>query len=206
MTIQGGCSPPPPNDMTAASRTLSCDKKQNFISTNELTQASLSVRIYLHLLATSLSMASCNSERSASVTIPNFPLRMPWSSGVWRSTRLIVHWNRCRKDIQLELHLATAFCKNAHGKTSSACSLSGNPNFCSQVSRVVISTNSSHFSFFPFNTVHELPRCGFVSITGFAIFRVARFTLQTRKLWLVGGCRDRTSRVLPLTCPNVKNF
>ena len=41
-------------------------------------------------------------------------------------------------------------------------------------------------------------------------FRVARLTLQTRKLWLVGWlvgrCRDRPSRALPLTCPNVKNL
>ena len=29
-------------------------------------------------------------------------------------------------------------------------------------------------------------------------------TLQTRKLWLVGGCRDGPSRGLPLTRPNVK--
>ena len=34
----------------------------------------------------------------------------------------------------------------------------------------------------------------------FATSRVARLTLQTRKLWLVGGCRDRPSRALPLTC------
>ena len=38
-----------------------------------------------------------------------------------------------------------------------------------------------------------------------ATFTVARFTLQTRKLWLVGRCRDRPSRALPWTCPNVKN-
>ena len=33
-----------------------------------------------------------------------------------------------------------------------------------------------------------------------ATFRVARLTLQTRKLW----CRNGPSRALPLTCPNVK--
>ena len=33
-----------------------------------------------------------------------------------------------------------------------------------------------------------------------ATFRVARLSSQTRKLW----CRDRPSRALPLTCPNVK--
>ena len=46
-------------------------------------------------------------------------------------------------------------------------------------------------------------------VLGFAVvatFRVARFTLQTRELWLVGGCRDGPSRGLPLTCPNVKNL
>ena len=35
-----------------------------------------------------------------------------------------------------------------------------------------------------------------------ATFRVARLPLQTRKCWRVGGCRDRQSRALPLTCPN----
>ena len=39
-----------------------------------------------------------------------------------------------------------------------------------------------------------------------ATCRVARLTLQTRTLWLVGGCRDRPSRALPLTCPNVQTF
>ena len=39
-----------------------------------------------------------------------------------------------------------------------------------------------------------------------ATFIDARLTLQTRKLWLVGWCRDRPSRALPLTCPNVKNL
>ena len=34
----------------------------------------------------------------------------------------------------------------------------------------------------------------------------ARLALQPRKLWLVGGCRDRPQRALLLTCPNVKNF
>ena len=37
-----------------------------------------------------------------------------------------------------------------------------------------------------------------------ATFRVARFTLQNRKLWLVGRSRARLSRALPLTCPIVK--
>ena len=39
-----------------------------------------------------------------------------------------------------------------------------------------------------------------------ATCRVARLTVQTRTLWLVGGCRDRPSRALPLTCPNVQTF
>ena len=37
-----------------------------------------------------------------------------------------------------------------------------------------------------------------------ATVRVARLTFQTRTLRL-GRCRDRPSRALPLTCPNVKN-
>ena len=48
-------------------------KKQNFISTRELTQVHISVRIYLHLLATLLFKPSRNSERPASVAIPGFP-------------------------------------------------------------------------------------------------------------------------------------
>ena len=39
-----------------------------------------------------------------------------------------------------------------------------------------------------------------------ATFGVARLTLQTRKLWLVGPCRDRPSSALLLTCPNVNNL
>ena len=39
-----------------------------------------------------------------------------------------------------------------------------------------------------------------------ATFRVARFTLQTRQLWLVGRCRDRPSRALPSTCSKGKTF
>ena len=50
-----------------------------------------------------------------------------------------------------------------------------------------------------FTTFHR--QDGFV-----ATFRVARSTLQIRKLWLVGGCRDRPSRALPLTSPNVNNL
>ena len=50
-------------------------------------------------------------------------------------------------------------------------------------------------------------RCAF-SLCGanlVATFRVARSTLNSRKLCLV-GCRDRPWRALPLTCPNVKNL
>ena len=54
--IRGG-SPPHPHDMATANRTLPSDKNSN-----------------LHLLATSLSKAICNSERSASVTIQKFPV------------------------------------------------------------------------------------------------------------------------------------
>ena len=39
-------------------------------------------------------------------------------------------------------------------------------------------------------------------------FGVARLTSRTRKLSLVGGClgRDRPSRALPMTCPNLNNL
>ena len=49
----------------------------------------------------------------------------------------------------------------------------------------------------------------FQFVEGFFVlvtFGIAGFTLPTPKLWLVGRCRDRPSRALPLTCPNVKNF
>ena len=36
-----------------------------------------------------------------------------------------------------------------------------------------------------------------------ATFRVARLTVQTRKLWLVGVATDHEA---PLACPNVKNL
>ena len=42
-----------------------------------------------------------------------------------------------------------------------------------------------------------------VHLSFIATFRVARLTLQTRKLWLVGVATDRDA---PLACPNVKTF
>ena len=39
-----------------------------------------------------------------------------------------------------------------------------------------------------------------------ATFRIARLTLQTRKLWLVGRCVAADRNALPLTCLDVKNL
>ena len=100
----------------------SCHGSQPHIAnTNELTQVSLSFQIYLLLLARLLSKPSPNSERSASVAIPGFqyqlkPLITPWS-GNQSSKRTPVGELSCSGLLQ-----------NAHRKTSSACSLSGNPN------------------------------------------------------------------------------
>ena len=46
--------------------------------------------------------------------------------------------------------------------------------------------------------------CVFSMVFVLATFGVARLTSQTRKLWLVGRCRDRPSSALPFTCPNEK--
>ena len=92
-----GGSPPHPHDMAAANRTLSCDKKQNFISTHELTQGS---HFGPNLLAPSL--RRCCSSQVATLSVRRVspyqvsriqlkPLITPWSSGVWRSTRLNAH-------------------------------------------------------------------------------------------------------------------
>ena len=75
----------------------------------------------------------------------------------WRSTRLVTHtaanltsrnlapshWKRCRKT-QIGAKSCSSLLQSAYHKTSSACSLSGSPNVCSQVRSVVFSTNSSH--------------------------------------------------------------
>ena len=50
--------------------------------------------------------------------------------------------------------------------------------------------------------VHGVPKKKKVFV---ATFRVAKLTLQTRKLWLVGVATGPSS-TLPLTCPNVKNL
>ena len=141
MTIRGG-SPPHPHDKSAANRTLPSDKTPT--NTNELTQPPLSVQIYLLLHATSLSKSSCISERSLNVTFPK-PLLMPWSSEVWRSTRLIAHWNSMSKRTPVGAQSCSGILESACYKTSSDCSLSGNPDV------LFPSQHSCHF--------HQLASC-----------------------------------------------
>ena len=67
--------------------------------------------------------------------------------------------------------------------------------------------DSSRYVDVPQEPLMDGSRCFWVvsTVSVVAAFsRVARLTLQTRILWLVGRCRDRPSRALLLTCPNVK--
>ena len=113
-----------------------------------------SVQIYLLLLATLLSKPSRNSERSASVATPGFrvqqpqypaqALLMPWSSGVWRSTRLFAHQSQSltnvptgvQSDSKPSATHSTKLQVSVHGLTIQM--------FRSQTSTVVIATKSSH--------------------------------------------------------------
>ena len=69
------------------------------------------------------------------------PLLMPWSCGVWRSTRLVSHtaatpmrgnvahhhWKQCQKT-PVGAQSCSGLMQSSCHKTSSACSVSGNPN------------------------------------------------------------------------------
>ena len=125
-------------------------KKQNFISTHELTQASHLVRIYLPLLATLLSEPSRNSERSASVAIPVFPYPAQAFDHAVEQRSVAIHPSQC----SLESIAEKSFCWSAIWLRPSAKTHCTKLQvyfhglviqmFCSQVSTVVISTNSSH--------------------------------------------------------------
>ena len=52
---------------------------------------------------------------------------------------------------------------------------------------------------------NELLQIEYLRSVLIATFRVARLTLQTRKLWLVGVATDHNARH-PLTCPSAKNL
>ena len=66
---------------------------------------------------------------------------MPWSGRVWRPTRLITYWDRCRKELQLERNLAPALCKTDATKLQVRVHCLVIQMFGSQISTVVISTN-----------------------------------------------------------------
>ena len=94
-----GGSPPHPHDMAAANTSSSCEKTK--LHQDSRTHSDIMFRSVF----TYPSLRGCchkpsrNSERSASVATPGFhhkqprypaqALLMPWSSGVWRSTRSI---------------------------------------------------------------------------------------------------------------------
>ena len=142
----------------------------------------ISVRIYLHLLATLLSKPSRNSDHSASVAIPGFqisriqlkPLITRKRSGVWRSTRLNAHQNQSSKRILAGVQSSSGLLQNVFHKTSSVFSWSGNPN--------VIVPRSAQLSFPPTRVILVSPlitrRCNLcvgvaISLTRPAPLRIA---------------------------------
>ena len=121
-------------------------ERHDSTNTDELLQASLSVRIYLLLLATSLPKANCNSERSASVTIPNLPVasaNLCSCRGVAECGDPLVSSTigiNVEKELQFGRNLAPAFCKAHVAKRQVLVHCLVIQVFCSQVSRVVLST------------------------------------------------------------------
>ena len=137
-----------PSDYTAQAKAHRSRAVTKLYKTTALKQASLSYRIYLFLFATSLSRASCNAERSASVTIPNFSsstLTPPWSSGVWRSTRLVTHAAANPMSGSWGAILLRPPAKAHATKLQVLVLCLEILTFCSQVSTAAISTNSHHF-------------------------------------------------------------
>ena len=114
----------------------------------------VSVLIYIHLLAMLLSKLSRNSEHSASVAIPGFHIQkpqypaqalfMPWSSGVWRSTRLNAHQSQSLTSVPTVVQ--STFCKTYSTKLLVSDHGPIVQMFRSQISTVVTSTNSSHLN------------------------------------------------------------
>ena len=107
----------------------------------------ISVRIHLLLLATLLSKPTRNSRRVSPYQVSRVQLNTlitPWSSGVWRSTRLNAQKNRSSKRVPAGVQSGSGLLQNAFHKISSVCSWSGNLNVFSRVSTAVISTDSSH--------------------------------------------------------------
>ena len=143
---QGRQPTAPPHDMAAANRTVSCDKTLP-IHANSLERQFRSGYTYSSLRRCSPSQVAILSVRRVSpdqvLHTQLKPLIMPWSCGVWRSTRLIGHWNRCRKEFQLECNLAPAFHKTHSAKLQVLVHCLVIQMSCSQV-RLVISTNSSY--------------------------------------------------------------
>ena len=141
-------SPQHPLDMAAASRTL---PSVNSTNTVELTQASLSVRIYLLLLATSLSKAGCNSERSAGVTMPNFQSPAQAFAHAVEQRSVAIHSSRhswesmSKRTPSWGRNLAPAFCKAHATKLQVRVHCLVIHMFCSQVSTIVVSTTSRHY-------------------------------------------------------------
>ena len=146
------------HDMAAANRTLSCEKKNKTSSvvTNSLNLLHISVRIYLQLFATLLSKPSRNSERSESAAKPGFsriqikPLITPWSSGVWRSTRLNAH--RIQSSKRVPAGERSGICKTLSTKLQGLDHRLVIRMFCS---------TSAQLSFPPTRVFLMSPRCSF---------------------------------------------
>ena len=126
----------------------------------------VSVRIYIPLLATLLSKRSRNSERSVSPQYPAQALRMPWSSGVWRSTRSMLIRVSFRQVLQLGRNSTPTFCKTHSTKLQVSDHGPIVQMFRSQISTVVTSTNSSHLDVaIDHKTLQPQRRCCDMSIT-----------------------------------------
>ena len=135
-----GGSPPHPHDMAAANRTLSCGKTQNFISTHELTQASHFGPDFLPSLR-----RRCPSQ-VATVSVRQVS---PYQVSQTKLKPLMaIHPSQCslksivEKEFQLGCNLAPAFCTTHSTKVQVSVHGLVIQMFCSQVSTVVISTNS----------------------------------------------------------------
>ena len=119
--------------MAAANRTLSCDKKkQNFIGSHELHKLHISFGFtYPSRRCCSSKVATLSVRRVSPYQgsrIQLKPLITPWSSAMWRSTRLNAHWNQFSTRVPTGAQSGSDLLQNAFHKTSSVCSWSVNPN------------------------------------------------------------------------------
>ena len=128
-------SPPHPQDMAAANRTLSCEKNETASALMNSLSHHDSVRIYLSFHATFLSKPSRNSERSASVATPGFPYPAQAFDHAVEQRSVAIHPSQCSSEINRRnefpawVRSGSDLLQNAFHKNSSVCSWSGgSPN------------------------------------------------------------------------------